>query len=62
MKSCTESAIRSRLRRRGYRLLKYFNGMEEGYLVADATRNVIVYGDDYAPQSLEDVSAWIEVN
>ena len=62
MKSCTESAIRSRLRRRGYRLLKYFNGMEEGYLVTDASTSVIVFGNDHAPQSLEDVSAWIEVN
>ena len=60
MKSCTESAIRSRLRRRGYRHLKNFNGMEVGYLVVDASTNFVVYGNDYALQSLEDVSAWIE--
>lgn len=57
MKSCTESAIRSRLRRRGYRFVKYDNGREEGYLVADASTNYVVYGHDMWPVSLEDVSA-----
>ena len=62
MKSCTESAIRSRLRRRGYRLIKHFNGWEEGYMVVDVSTYVVVYGHDNALETLEDVSTWIEEN
>ena len=55
----TENALRKRLSRRGYKLTKYRDGYGvEAFLIADS-QNVIVYGSDYAPLTLEDVRDFV---
>ena len=54
----TESAVRSKLSRQGYRLIKIRDSYgAPAYRITDE-RNVIVFGETF-PISLDDVIAWI---
>ena len=61
MKSYSESSLRSKLYRRGYRLTKLTDGYGvKHYMIADAATGYAVYGDDRTCFQLEDIADWIE--
>ena len=55
----TESAIRSKLRRNGYHLVKMKDGYGvPGYMIADHDR-WIIFGDNQFLLPLEEIEGWI---